>query len=329
MEQNREEIEEKIKRAVSVFKSIEQRLEKDIIGQKVLKRRLLTALLTSGHVLLEGVPGLAKTRSIKALAESIDGSFKRVQFTPDLLPADLTGTEIYRPADGTFSIRKGPIFANFVLADEINRAPAKVQSALLEIMQEHQVTIGENTLGVPEPFLVMATQNPVEQEGTYPLPEAQVDRFLMKVKVDYPSIEEETKILNLVTEDNNSEEKKPVASLSDIENAQKCLKSVYIDDRIKSYIVNIVAASRNPEDFGLKFGPLLELGASPRASISLLLASKAEALLNGDSYVIPQNIKDVAYDILRHRIILSYEAEARGLNTEDIIKSILDGVEVP
>ena len=329
MEQNREEIEEKIKRAVSVFKSIEQRLEKDIIGQKVLKRRLLTALLTSGHVLLEGVPGLAKTRSIKALAESIDGSFKRVQFTPDLLPADLTGTEIYRPADGTFSIRKGPIFANFVLADEINRAPAKVQSALLEIMQEHQVTIGENTLGVPEPFLVMATQNPVEQEGTYPLPEAQVDRFLMKVKVDYPSIEEETKILNLVIEDNNSEDKKPVASLDDIRNAQQCLKSIYIDDRIKSYIVNLVAASRNPENFNLKFGPLLELGASPRASISLMLAAKAEALLNGDSYVIPQNIKDVAYDILRHRIILSYEAEARGLDTEDIIKSILDGVEVP
>ncbi len=325
MEENNEEIA----KAVSVFKKIEERLSQDIIGQDVLKRRLLTALLTSGHILLEGVPGLAKTRSINALAQSIDGSFKRVQFTPDLLPADLTGTEIYRPADGTFSIRKGPIFANFVLADEINRAPAKVQSALLEIMQEHQVTIGDNSLKVPEPFLVMATQNPVEQDGTYPLPEAQVDRFLMKVKVDYPSIEEETKILNLVSKENKSEKKGPVATLDDIEKAQNCLKSIYLDDRIKSYIVNIVAATRNPEDFGLKFGPLLQLGASPRASISLLLASKAEALLNGDSYVIPQNVKDVAYDILRHRVILSYEAEARGLDTEDIIKSILDGVEVP
>jgi len=325
MEENNEEIA----KAVSVFKSIEQRLSQDIIGQDVLKRRLLTALLTSGHILLEGVPGLAKTRSINALAQSIDGSFKRVQFTPDLLPADLTGTEIYRPADGTFSIRKGPIFANFVLADEINRAPAKVQSALLEIMQEHQVTIGDNSLKVPEPFLVMATQNPVEQDGTYPLPEAQVDRFLMKVKVDYPSIEEETKILNLVSKESKSEKKSPVASLDDIERAQNCLKSIYLDDRIKSYIVNIVAATRNPENFGLKFGPLLQLGASPRASISLLLASKAEALLNGDSYVVPQNVKDVTYDILRHRVILSYEAEARGLNTEDIIKSILDGVEVP
>ena len=321
--------QEDLNSAIRTLKKIETRLDTEIIGQETLKRRLLTALLTGGHILLEGVPGLAKTRSIKALAESIDSSFKRVQFTPDLLPADLTGTEIFRPSDGSFSIRKGPIFANFVLADEINRAPAKVQSALLEIMQERQVTIGEKTLSVPQPFLVMATQNPIEQEGTYPLPEAQVDRFLMKVKVGYPTVEEESKILNLVAEDSPTNILKPVATLNDISKAQAALKTIFIDERIKTYIVNLVASTRTPEKFGLQFGPLVQLGASPRASISLFLAAKAEALLNGETYVVPQNVKDIALDVLRHRILLSYEAEARGLTTDDIVKSVLEGVEVP
>lgn len=320
---------EELNSAIRILKKIEERLNTEIIGQGALKQRLLTALLTGGHILLEGVPGLAKTRSIKALAQSIEGSFQRVQFTPDLLPADLTGTEIFRPSDGTFSIRKGPIFANFVLADEINRAPAKVQSALLEIMQERQVTIGEKTLAVPQPFLVMATQNPIEQEGTYPLPEAQVDRFLMKVKVGYPSVEEESKILNLVAEESSANSLKPVANLGDIARAQQALKSIFVDDRIKTYIVNLVAATRTPAKFNLQFGPLVQLGASPRASISLFLAAKAEALIAGETYVVPQNVKDIAADVLRHRILLSYEAEARGLSPDDIVKSVLDGVEVP
>lgn len=320
---------EDLSTTTKILKKIEERLSTEIIGQELLKRRLLTALLTGGHILLEGVPGLAKTRSIKALAQCIEGSFQRVQFTPDLLPADLTGTEIYRPTEASFTIRKGPIFANFVLADEINRAPAKVQSALLEIMQERQVTIGEKTLPVPQPFLVMATQNPIEQEGTYPLPEAQVDRFLMKVKVGYPTVEEESKILNLVSEESTSQQTKAVASLSDITKAQTALKGIFVDERIRTYIVNLVAATRTPAKFGLQFGPLVQLGASPRASISLFLAAKAEALLSGETYVVPQNVKDIAGDVLRHRILLSYEAEARGLSVDDIIKSVLDGVEVP
>ncbi len=304
---------------------------KEVIGQDKLKNRLITALITEGHILLEGVPGLAKTLSIKSLATCIDATFHRIQFTPDLLPADLIGTEIFRMHDSTFEVRRGPVFANFVLADEINRAPAKVQSALLETMQERQVTIGEATLKVPDPFFVMATQNPIEQEGTYPLPEAQIDRFIMKVKVDYPTREEEKRMLDLVTsKDASRPHAAKVATLDDIRHAKRIAQSVYVDDRVRQYIVNLVWASRRPAEFNLnKLRPLIELGASPRAVISLYLASRAEALIAGERYVVPQMIKDVAFDVLRHRIIPTYEAEAQGLTPDNIIQIILDGVEVP
>ena len=301
-----------------------------VIGQERLRSRLILALLTDGHILLEGVPGLAKTLSIKALAQTVQATFKRIQFTPDLLPADLIGSEVFRPQDGKFEVRKGPVFANFVLADEINRAPAKVQSALLETMQERQVTIGEGTFKVPDPFLVLATQNPIEQEGTYPLPEAQIDRFIMKVRVDYPAPQEEKLILDLFAHGNiNASEDAPVASLDDIQRIKNLVPHVYVDDRVKQYMVNLVAASRNPSQYNVKVERLIELGASPRGSISLFLAARAEALLNGANYVTPQNVKDVALDVLRHRIIPTYEAEAQGVAADEIVKTILDNVQVP
>jgi MoxR-like ATPase len=323
--------------AAKVATGIVEHLGRTVVGQKELRRRLVTALLTGGHILLEGVPGLAKTLSIKALAASVQGSFRRIQFTPDLLPADLIGTEIYRPQDGTFQIRRGPVFANFVLADEINRAPAKVQSALLETMQERQVTIGGETFELPRPFLVLATQNPIEQEGTYPLPEAQVDRFLMKVKVTYPSTEEERQILDHVSSAAGAvagaagtAEISPVASLDDVRRLQSACALVYLDERIKKYIVDLVTCSRNPGAFGLKqLVPLIHLGASPRSTISLYFSARAEALLQGQSYVVPQHVKNVAHDVFRHRIMLSYEAEAEGLSIDSVVEQMLDSVPVP
>ncbi|MCB0344558.1 MAG: AAA family ATPase [Bdellovibrionales bacterium] len=307
---------------------------RQVVGQQVLRRRLLMALITDGHILLEGVPGLAKTLSIKATADAIQASFKRIQFTPDLLPADLIGTEIYKPQEGRFEVRRGPIFANLVLADEINRAPAKVQSALLETMQERQVTIGDQTFRVPAPFFVMATQNPVEQEGTYPLPEAQIDRFIMKVKVDYPTADEEKQMLDVISRsaDAASGEPKqfaPVASLDDILHMKKLCGKIYVDDKIRSYIVSLTSATRTPNERGLKMRELIELGASPRATLAFFFAARAEALLTGLNYVTPQHVKDVAHDVLRHRIIPTYEAEAQGLDADDLVQMILDGVQVP
>jgi len=301
-----------------------------VIGQEHLRRRLVQALITGGHILLEGVPGLGKTLSIHALANCVDGSFSRIQFTPDLLPADLIGTEIFRPRDGEFETRKGPVFANFVLADEINRAPAKVQSALLETMQERRVTIGRETHDLPSPFLVLATQNPIDQEGTYSLPEAQVDRFMLKVNVSYPTPEEERKMLDRVTVTNPYQKpSEKICSLSDVLALQRVVEHVYVDPKIRRYIVDIVNATRYPEKVGLKLKGLIELGASPRSTLSLFHLARAEAFLRGESYVVPQNVKDVALDALRHRVLPSYEAEARGLGSEELIRQVLSGVEVP
>lgn len=304
-------------------------MDKTIVGQKHLVECLLISLLSNGHVLLEGVPGLAKTLAIKTLAQIIDADFSRIQFTPDLLPADVVGTMIYSMQTEQFQVKKGPIFSNFILADEINRAPAKVQSALLEAMQERQVTIGDNTFTLEEPFLVMATQNPIEQEGTYPLPEAQVDRFLMKVIISYPTKEEE----KIIIRQNLSSEKVQVCPLlrsNDIIDAQKVVEQIYIDEKIERYIVDIVFATRYPGNYGLKdLSNIISFGGSPRASISLAKAAKAYAFLHGRGYVIPEDIRAVSHDILRHRIGLTYEAEANNITTDDIISSILDKVEVP
>jgi len=301
-----------------------------VIGQEHLRKRLVQALITGGHILLEGVPGLGKTLSIHALADCVEGSFSRIQFTPDLLPADLVGTEIYRPQDARFEIRKGPVFANFVLADEINRAPAKVQSALLETMQERKVTIGRETHELPAPFLVLATQNPIDQEGTYPLPEAQVDRFMLKVNVSYPSPEEERKMLDRVTLENPYQKTSgKICTLQDVEALQKVVSNVYVDAKIRKYIVDLVNATRYPEKAGLKLKGLIELGASPRSTLALFYLSRAEAFLKGEAFVVPQNVKDVAFDALRHRVLPSYEAEAKGLGSEELIREVLSGVEVP
>lgn len=300
-----------------------------IVGQTHLIESLLISLLSNGHILLEGVPGLAKTLAIKTLAQVIDAKYSRIQFTPDLLPADVIGTMIYSMRNEQFSVKKGPIFSNFVLADEINRAPAKVQSALLEAMQERQVTIGDNTFKLDEPFLVMATQNPVEQEGTYPLPEAQVDRFLMKVIISYPTKEEE----KIIIRQNLSQEKKTIVPMlrpEDVIDAQKIVNQIYLDEKIERYIVDIVFATRFPANYGLKdLSNIISFGASPRASISLAKAAKAYAFLRSRGYVIPEDIRAVCHDILRHRIGLTYEAEANNITTDDIISTILDKVEVP
>lgn len=329
-EPGRQELVEAIKEASATVKRLEDEISQTIVGQKELRRRLVTALITDGHVLLEGVPGLAKTLSIKALSDAVSGSFHRIQFTPDLLPADIIGTEVFRPNEGNFEVRRGPVFANFVLADEINRAPAKVQSALLETMQERTVTIGDTTFKVPDPFFVMATQNPIEQEGTYPLPEAQIDRFLMKIKVDYPSTEEELQIIDLAVKPGFGKAHRPaVVELNDITKMRDLSSRIYVDDRVKQYIVNLVQASREPSKFGLKLDSLIELGASVRASLALFLTARAEALLNGEHFVVPQNVKDLALDCLRHRITPSYEAQAEGLTSEDLVKMLLEGVQVP
>lgn len=301
-----------------------------IVGQSYMISRLLLGLLADGHVLLEGLPGLAKTLSIKTLASCIDASFSRIQFTPDLLPADIIGTMIYNPATSQFSVRQGPIFAQFILADEINRAPAKVQSALLEAMQERQVTIGGETFKLKEPFLVLATQNPIEQEGTYNLPEAQVDRFMFKVRIGYPGKEEEKIIMRRSLTGETSLKLEPVATTEDILRARKTVRKVYMDEKIENYILDIVFASRNPEESGLtKLKPLISYGASPRASINLVIASKAMAFIKRRGYVIPEDVRQVCPDIMRHRIGLSYEAEAENISQEDIIRDILNSIEVP
>ncbi|HJN64014.1 MAG TPA: MoxR family ATPase [Flavobacteriales bacterium] len=322
-------LNEKINQESAIIDMLTLEIGKVIVGQKEMSERLLVALLSNGHILLEGVPGLAKTLAISTLAKTIDAKFSRLQFTPDLLPADLIGTQIYSPKNEKFSVKRGPIFANFILADEINRAPAKVQSALLEAMQERQVTIGGETFKLEEPFLVMATQNPVEQEGTYPLPEAQVDRFMLKVIIDYPQKEEEKLIIR-----NNLAETFPTAnqvvSKDAITKARNIVKQVYMDEKIEQYIIDIVFATRNPEKYGLeKLKDLISFGASPRASINLAIASKAYAFIKRRGYVIPEDVRALCNDVLRHRIGLSYEAEAENITTEDIINDILNAVEIP
>ncbi len=304
-------------------------MDRVIVGQKHLVDSLLIGLLSDGHILLEGVPGLAKTLAIKTLSSLIDAQFSRVQFTPDLLPADVIGTLVYSQKDENFQVKKGPVFANFVLADEINRAPAKVQSALLEAMQEHQVTIGDNSFLLPEPFLVMATQNPVEQEGTYPLPEAQMDRFMLKVVIGYPTIEEEKKIMreNLAK---SLPEVKPVSSAQEIIKAREVVRQVYIDEKIEQYIADIVFATRYPENYGLKeLKDMITFGGSPRASINLAKAARAYAFIKRRGYVVPEDVRAVAHDVLRHRIGLSYEAEANNITAEEIVSQIINKVEVP
>lgn len=300
-----------------------------VVGQENMISRLLVGILTGGHILLEGVPGLAKTTAIKTLADALDAKFQRVQFTPDILPADLIGTMIYVPAQGSFQTRKGPIFANFVLADEINRAPSKVQSALLEAMQERQVTIGEKTWELEAPFLVMATQNPIEQEGTYPLPEAQVDRFMLKVKIGYPSLDEERKIFDRGM-NSFSNSPRPVLTAQDVLKLQEIVEQIYIDPSVRDYILNVVRATRNPLEFGVKvLADKIEFGASPRASLCIGKGAKALALLANRGYVTPQDVKDLAADALRHRIVLSYEAEANEMTTDDVVEKILEVVPVP
>ena len=300
-----------------------------VVGQEKMISRLLVGVLTGGHVLLEGVPGLAKTTAIRSLAVALDARFQRIQFTPDVLPADLIGTMIYVPSQGTFQTRKGPIFANFVLADEINRAPSKVQSALLEAMQERQVTIGERTWSLDAPFLVLATQNPIEQEGVYPLPEAQIDRFMLKVKIDYPSLDEEKIVFDRGMK-NFADTPRPVLKASDIVEIQEDVEKIYLDPSVRDYIVDVVRTTRNPEIHGLaELKRAIEFGASPRASLCLGKGAKALALLAGRGYVTPQDVKDLAYDALRHRIVLTYEAEADDITAEDVIARILDVVPVP
>lgn len=304
-------------------------MDRVIVGQKHLVDSLLIGLLSDGHILLEGVPGLAKTLAIKTLSSLIDAQFSRVQFTPDLLPADVIGTLVYSQKDENFQVKKGPVFANFVLADEVNRAPAKVQSALLEAMQEHQVTIGDNSFLLPEPFLVMATQNPVEQEGTYPLPEAQMDRFMLKVVIGYPTIEEEKKIMreNLAK---SLPEVKPVSTAQEIIKAREVVRQVYIDEKIEQYIADIVFATRYPENYGLKeLKDMITFGGSPRASINLAKAARAYAFIKRRGYVVPEDVRAVAHDVLRHRIGLSYEAEANNITAEEIVSQIINKVEVP
>jgi len=323
------QIKERVAEQSESLHRIRSEMGKAIVGQEEMISRLLVGLLSNGHILLEGVPGLAKTTAIKSLANTLSTKFKRIQFTPDLLPADLIGTMIYVPSDATFRTRKGPIFSNFVLADEINRAPSKVQSALLEAMQERQVTIGETTYPLDGLFLVMATQNPIEQEGTYPLPEAQVDRFMLKVKITYPDIQEERKVLDMGL-DGVQHQAKPVLAPEDVYAMQEVVKMIYIDNNVKDYIVNIVKATRSPGEFGMAdVEALIDYGASPRASIYLGLGARAIAFLSGRGYVTPQDVKDIAYDVLRHRVILTYEAEAEQTTSEDVVKRILETVPVP
>jgi MoxR-like ATPase len=319
------QVEEHSKFVRDVIASVEQ----VIVGQRYMIERLLIGFLTGGHVLLEGVPGLAKTMTVNTLAQSIDADFQRIQFTPDLLPADLIGTLVYSPKDGTFTPKKGPIFSNIVLADEINRAPAKVQSALLEAMQEKQVTLGDTSYKLDEPFLVLATQNPIEQEGTYPLPEAQVDRFMLKLSVTYPTKKEERKILDRMASTNPKLSVEATVDPDAILKAREVVDEIYVDDKVKDYVVDVVHATRSPEDYDIDMKGLLDFGASPRATIALTLASKAHAFLRGRGYVTPQDIKSIGFEVLRHRLIPSYEAEAEGLTTDDLVKRIFDHIPVP
>jgi MoxR-like ATPase len=324
------ELNERIHQASAFIDLLMMELNKSVVGQKHMVERLLVGMLANGHVLLEGVPGLAKTLAIKSLATAINGNFARIQFTPDLLPADILGTMVYNPQNHEFVVRKGPIFANFILADEINRAPAKVQSALLEAMQERQVTISNETYPLTEPFLVLATQNPIEQEGTYELPEAQVDRFMLKVVITYPKKEEERMVIRQNLNPNGNIKINPVVQPEDILKARKLVREVYMDEKIEQYILDIVFATRFPEEYKLnKLKPLISYGASPRASISLALAAKAYAFIKRRGYVIPEDIRAICHDVLRHRIGLTYESEAENISSENIINEILNVVEVP
>ena len=323
------ELNERIERQSAFVTNLTTGMDQVIVGQKHLVESLLIGLLSDGHVLLEGVPGLAKTLAIKTLASLIDAQYSRIQFTPDLLPADVIGTMVYSQKDETFQVKKGPVFANFVLADEINRAPAKVQSALLEAMQERQVTIGNETFGLPKPFLVLATQNPIEQEGTYPLPEAQVDRFMLKVVIDYPKLEEE-KLIIRQNINGDKFEVKPILKADEIIEARKVVRQVYLDEKIEKYIVDIVFATRYPEKYDLKeLKDMIGFGGSPRASINLALAARSYAFIKRLGYVIPEDVRAVAHDVLRHRIGLTYEAEASNMTSDEIVSKILNKVEVP
>jgi MoxR-like ATPase len=322
-------VNDQVKDASAFVYRLREEIGKVVVGQRYVVDRLLVGLLANGHILLEGVPGLAKTLSVKTLAQAIDATFHRLQFTPDLLPADLIGTLIYNPREGVFTTRRGPIFANIILADEINRAPAKVQSALLEAMQERQVTIGDETFPLPAPFLVLATQNPIEQEGTYPLPEAQVDRFMLKISVGYPSREEERLILDRMATTSSDLRVTPVVHVDDILRMRGLVDSVYLDDKVKEYIIDLVVATRDPQAFKLDLAPFIQYGASPRATLYLTLAAKAHAFIAGRGYVTPQDVKSIGGDVLRHRITISYEAEAEEMTSDTIVQRIFDGVPVP
>ena len=322
-------INEEVQTASAFVRPLFSELGKVIVGQQYLVERLVIGLLANGHVLLEGVPGLAKTLSVKSLAACLSVKFSRLQFTPDLLPADLIGTQIYNPQTGGFTTRRGPLFANLVLADEINRAPAKVQSALLEAMQEKQVTIGDQTFKLEEPFLVLATQNPIEQEGTYPLPEAQVDRFMLKLKIGYPSRAEERQILDLMAHTTNLPTASAVVSPKQIFDARRVINDIYIDDKVKDYIVDLVCATREPKSYQIQLEGMIQLGASPRATIALTLAAKAYAFLKGRGYVTPQDVKSIGMDVLRHRVTITYEAEAEDKTSETIIQKIFNELPVP
>ncbi|PPR14999.1 MAG: hypothetical protein CFH37_01602 [Alphaproteobacteria bacterium MarineAlpha9_Bin7] len=326
---NARQLEDDIKRQSAVLEDIRTVIGKVIVGQEYMIERLLVGLLANGHVLIEGAPGLAKTLAVTTLAQALHAEFHRIQFTPDLLPADLVGTLIYEPKSGDFRVRKGPIFANVVLADEINRAPAKVQSALLEAMQENQTTIGEESFPLPQPFLVLATQNPLEQDGTYPLPEAQMDRFMLKLRITYPNKEEELEIMNRVAKTKVVNSAEPVVSTDDIIAARAAVDSIYIDEKLKRYIVDIVHCSRDPETYDLDIKKYIDYGASPRASIYLAIAGKAYAFMQGRNHVVPHDIKTIGHDILRHRIITTYQAEAEGVVSEDLIDQIFETLPVP
>jgi MoxR-like ATPase len=319
---------ERVERESQFVPKLQKAIQSVILGQRYLVDRLLIGILCDGHVLIEGVPGLAKTLSVKTLAGAIDASFQRIQFTPDLLPADLIGTQVYNPREHTFTAKKGPLFSNLILADEINRAPAKVQSALLECMQERQVTIGDETYPLEFPFLVMATQNPIEQEGTYPLPEAQIDRFMMKLRITYPTREDEKAIMEAVTGD-GLPSVRPVIDKEQLKRAQDTVRDVYVDDKVKNYILDIVFATRDPEQFGIKIKHLIAFGASPRATIYLTQAAKAHAFLRGRGYATPEDVKAIGPDVLRHRLIVTYEAEAEELDSEAVLQKIFDHIEVP
>lgn len=329
MDSSIKEINSKIKDASSFIQDIRREISKVIVGQQTLMDRLMVALLADGHVLIEGAPGLAKTMSVRTLSRAIKAEFKRIQFTPDLLPADVVGTLVYDPKHGDFSVKQGPIFANIILADEINRAPSKVQSALLEAMQERQVTIGDKTYPLPKPFLVLATQNPIEQEGTYPLPEAQVDRFMLKLNVTYPTKKEEKEVLERMSTGREIAVD-PVIDPAKIIELRNLGNQIYIDEKVKDYILDLVFATREPEEYRLgKLKPLISLGASPRASIALTVAAKANAFLHGRGYVTPDDVKEIGLDVMRHRVLITYEAEAEEMTSDDIVRQIFDQVEVP